>query len=129
MRQASRFIGEGLIGVGIIHTILGCVVLSEPLVAIAREGVFNTIGGSVERQLTVWFLVGGNALIVLGLLARWTQRQTGTLPAAFGWGLLIIGVWGVIAMPASGFWAIVLLAVLALVAVRHRDEPRRSANQ
>ena len=126
MRHASRFVGEGLIGVGVIHTVLGCVLLSEILAAIIREGAFNTIGGNVERQLTVWFLTGGGALIVLGLLARWAQRQTGTLPAVFGWGLLVIGAAGVIVMPTSGFWAIVLLAVLALVAARHRYLPHRT---
>lgn len=127
MRRASHFVGEGLIGVGIIHILLGCVLLSEILAAIARERVFNSIGDNVERQLTIWYLVGGGALIVLGLLARWAQRQTGTLPAVFGWGLLVIGVVGVVAMPASGFWAIVLLAVLALIASRHRYVPNRAA--
>lgn len=124
MQRASRFVGEVLIGVGIIHTTLGVALLSELLVTIAREGVFNTVGGNVERQLTVWYLVGGAAMVLIGLFARWAQRQTGTLPAVLGWGLLGIGGAGVVLMPLSGFWAIIIAAVLALIASRRGDARR-----
>jgi hypothetical protein len=114
-----RFTGQILMLIGVLHTLVGLLTYASPLVDIARDKVFNAVGPHTDRQAAVWFLMTGAALLLSGYLTHWTQRRTGTLPAALGWSLLAIAAVGLVLMPISGFWLIVPAAVLALAASRH----------
>jgi hypothetical protein len=114
----ARFTGQTLMLIGALHTLVGLLNIG-PLADIARAGVFNAVGSHTDREAAVWFLMTGVALLLVGYVTRWTQRQTGTLPAALGWTLLAIATVGLVLMPRSGFWLLVPAAVLALAAARH----------
>lgn len=82
-----------------------------------REGSIGAAAASVERQMLIWFLVSGLALILLGMLALGYQK---ILPVSFGWGLLLLSVVGVLALGPSGFLLIVPQAVYILVVAYRR---------
>ncbi|RKT55872.1 DUF6463 family protein [Saccharothrix australiensis] len=90
--------------------------------AIARDGFFRAVvdEGAADfwsREATVWFMVGGVALLALGTLTRKAVRDNGRLPAQLGWYLLAMGVpLVVLYFPATGGWALVVIGVLALTA-------------
>jgi hypothetical protein len=124
-----RFAGQTLMRIGALHTLslFGLLILLGTLVDIAQDGVFNAVGLYPDRQAALWSLIMGVSLMLMGYLARWPQHCTGTLPAALGWTLLAIAAVGVVLLPVSGFWLIILAAVFALAASQHtgiRSDPR-----
>ena len=104
---------------GVIHTLYGVVAYGATLAEIVGDGVFNAIGSDSGpgRDAALWFLATGVLLIVLGRMARWAQRSTGTLPSFLGWSVvglaLVIGVLN----PASG-WPLVAVSGALLLAAR-----------
>ena len=107
-----------LLATGIIHTLVGLLAYAAPLADIGRAGVFNAVGTHADRDAAVWFLLSGVLLITLGQLARWAQRQTGTLPAFVGWTLLGVAAAVAILMPASGWPLVAAAGGLLLAAAR-----------
>lgn len=121
MRRVSRWVGEVQVVTGVAHVAIGVVGFRRTLAAIARDGVVGAVEGDWERETAFWFLTSGASFLASGQLARWAQRRTGTLPAAFGWGLLALGLAGATVMPRSGFWAVAANGLLALAAARTGD--------
>ena len=105
--------GDALAITGILHTIIGLVEYRGALRDMVRDGVIDTVEDNPEREAAFWFLTCGVSLVLMGWLARWTQRRTGTLPSFVGSALLGIGTAGVTLMPRSGFWAVFVSAILA----------------
>ena len=114
----DRFGGPLLIATGIIHTLVGLLAYAAPLAAIGRAGVFNAVGSHADRDAAVWFLLSGVLLITLGQLCRWTQQQTGTLPAFLGWTLLGVAAATATLMPVSGWPLVAAAGGLLLTAAR-----------
>lgn len=119
MRRFGGTVGQLLIGTGAIHEIVGVAIHAKGLRAIGRGGVVNAVDPHPDRQHAVWFLVTGALLAMYGHLVHATERRTGTLPAAVGRQLLAVSLAGVVLMPVSGFWAILVEGALAL-RVAHR---------
>ena len=113
----ARISGILLVLTGILHTLIGAVDGYPLLGAMLREGSIGAAAASVERQMLIWFLVSGLALILLGMLALGYQK---ILPVSFGWGLLLLSVVGVLALGPSGFLLIVPQAVYILVVAYRR---------
>jgi hypothetical protein len=110
----SRFTaGDALAAIGVLHTVVGLAKYRRTLREMARGGVVGAVNGDHKRGEAFWFLMCGASMVLTGRLARWMQRQTGTLPASTGSMLLGIGAVGVTLMPRSGFWAIFVPAILA----------------
>ena len=105
----ARFGAPLLVAMGIIHALVGLLAYAAPLADISRAGVFNAVGSHTDRDAAVWFLLSGVLLITLGQLSRWSQQQTGTLPAFVGWTLLGVAAAVAILMPVSG-WPLVAAA-------------------
>src|SRR3990170_2039223 len=91
--QRSRFWIPGLVawvllGIGMIHSVVGLSAGRPLLLEIAREGFWNTVrSGSapLSRPLLQWFLVSGFVLLMLGHLALWVERRMRKpLPVALG---------------------------------------------
>ncbi|RJL31943.1 DUF6463 family protein [Bailinhaonella thermotolerans] len=99
---------------------------------IARGGFFATAAdpsapGYDLRDSTVWFMVGGIALLALGALTRHVARVTGRIPAQIGWFFVAMGIpLTVIYFPVTGGWAVLAIGVVALLAAR-RAEPRAAS--
>jgi hypothetical protein len=81
--------------------------------------------GDLWREAVPKILTCGASLILMGRLVRWTQRQTGTLPASLGPTLLGIGAAGTALMRRSGFWAVFVPAVLVFDDTDNREGTRR----
>ena len=101
----KHWIGRWLIGVSIIHTLFAVVVFHGVLASIVRRGVFNTVGNDPMVGAVVWFVLFGVALFIVGLAISSLERASlGVLPKSLGWSLLALALFGVLLMPASGFW-------------------------
>ncbi|HEX6711389.1 MAG TPA: DUF6463 family protein [Rubrobacter sp.] len=119
MIRLSRFTaGDALTAVGVLHTVVGLAKYRRTLREMARGGVVDAVNGDHERGEAFWFLMFGASVVLTGRLSRWTQLQTGTLPASTSSMLLGIGAAGATLMPRSGFWGLVVPAILALEAGR-----------
>ncbi|NRQ39879.1 hypothetical protein HII36_49830 [Nonomuraea sp. NN258] len=100
--------------------------------AIAGDGFLAAVAdtGAADyfaRDSSVWFLVGGIAMLALGTLSAHTVRATGRMPAQVGWYLLAMGVpLCVLYFPVTGSWVLPVLGVMALLAARR--EPGLSAS-
>ncbi|HZI14694.1 MAG TPA: DUF6463 family protein [Myxococcus sp.] len=103
-----------LIGGG--HQAVGLVLFRPQLLEMLRAGVFDTVGGDTsERAAAFWFLAMGFALMLVGWLCRWVEREPGrSLPAGLGWGLLGLGLFCVIPMPVTGAWVLFPVGFLVL---------------
>jgi hypothetical protein len=113
MRLRRPTAGGALTIIGILHTTIGAAEYRGVLQEMVRDGVIDTVEDDPEREAALWFLMCGVSLILMGSLARWAQRQTGTLPSFVGPALLGVGTAGVTLMPRSGFWAVFIAAILA----------------
>jgi len=103
----KNWIGLWVIGISIIHTAFALIFFRAGLDSIVKEGVFNTVGQDPLRAASVWFLLFGFLLFILGLvLVAWEKSTRTPLPVSAAWGLLFLGILGVILMPVSGFWPI-----------------------
>ena len=110
MTKPRRWIGRWLLGVGILHTLLGIGTYIFSVVAIVREGLWNTVEPVQGRPLAVWCIAAGLQLILLGALANWIEAR-GPLPRFLGWTLLAFAMLGAVLIPISGFWFLLPPAV------------------
>ena len=108
----KEWIGKSLLGIGMLHTLVG-VVLLLPLVGgeLLSDGVFNTINGQPKREAFLWFLFAGFLLMTLGGLINFMEKTGQPLPDFLGWTLLSITVFALILSPLSGVWLILIPAV------------------
>ncbi|ADD42098.1 DUF6463 family protein [Stackebrandtia nassauensis] len=89
-----------------------------PWIDVVTTGWFDTRLDHPPRDATVWFFIGGVALLVVISLARMGIRTTGRLPVQVGVYLLVIGVPLTLFQPVSGGIGVVATGVLALLASR-----------
>jgi len=126
MRKFWRHTGQVLIGLGILHTVVFAVILSEVLVDILKSGVFNSIGADpvyTARGLAwyggLWF---GGMMILFGCLAHsWIKATGRPLPRYVGWVLAALGLVGAVLEPISGAPLVLLLGLL-IVFARPKDD-------
>ncbi|MBA3496144.1 MAG: hypothetical protein H0T86_03485 [Gemmatimonadales bacterium] len=113
-RWIGRWIGRYLIGVGVLHNVVGFALYHAPLRAIAADGGWNAVDPYVDRNMAFWFLLTGVSWLFLGLLVDWIESRAIPLPQRLGWGLLALCAVGVFFMPVSGFWLFLLPAAAML---------------
>ena len=109
------WIGSTIIFIGILHTILGVVFLRSVLLVLWQDGLFNTVNRQPEREFCFWFLFGGIAMILIGALVKWIEKQGILWPHFLGWSLLTIAAVVVFIMPASGGWLLFVPAIGAIL--------------
>ena len=117
----SRWIPRLLVWIAFGHALLGGVLYREPLAAMLRDGLVNTIGpvGGFDRKAAFWFIVFSAMLLLWGqLVAHAWERGDARALALVGWSMLGVGVVGALVMPISGFWSVVALAPLVLRGAR-----------
>jgi hypothetical protein len=101
---------------GIGHTVVGLILFREPLAAMVRQGVANTIHyGQFDRAAAFWFLLFSPICFALGqIVAHAIERNDARTLRLIGWYLLAMGVVGATVMPISGFWIVIVIAPLIL---------------
>lgn len=107
----KRWIGRWIIGVATIHTIFAVIVFNETWKNILNKGVFNSVGDDPVIGAPVWFLLWGFLCYVLGFLTDELEKRDVMLPKSFGWGLLTSTIFGLVLMPMSGLWLLLLPSV------------------
>ena len=72
------------------------------------------MNGQPERMWAFWFLYFGFVLLLVGELLVWLAASGHAVPRFVGWALLARTLVGVVVMPASGFW-LMLIPVAGLL--------------
>jgi hypothetical protein len=116
----GKLAGRLLIAAAVIHTLFGVWFGRAALVAMARDGFFNSVDPHRDRQLVFWFIFAGLALLLLGHLVCWAAAQAVRLPAFLGWELLALAVACGVLMPVSGWFLILIPAVMTLASSGRR---------
>lgn len=100
----KRWIGNWLMGVAVLHTGFAVVVYGGVLRSMAQRGVFDTVGGDPLTGAVAWFVLFGVLMFACGLAVASLEKAGAPVPRALGVCLLALTVFGVVLMPASGFW-------------------------
>ncbi len=118
-------VGWCLIGIGLLHNSLGLARDWRLLSDATRGGLAGSFTQTDARLATVfWFLVTGFSLMLLGGAVAALERLTPLLP--WGWiaGLAALTITGIVVMPASGFWTLLLPSGIAIARrVRRHGSP------
>jgi hypothetical protein len=103
-----RSAGRWLQVVGIGHGVIGAVAYRDVFTGMAREGLVGSVPDRGDRAAAFWFMVASPALWMGGRLLRSAEERR-DVPAqrAAGVVLAVVGVAGTVAMPKSGFPALV----------------------
>lgn len=120
--RLTRWIPRLVIGAAAAHVAIG-LANTTALSAIATNGFVDTLMHHDDLGVAYWFIATGVALLALGALARWAVRETGRLPGALGWWLIVVGVPATILMPMSGAFLYAIIGGLTLWAVRSEPAP------
>ncbi len=116
------YAGHIILATAVLHVIIGIAAFPAPLQDIVNDGLFNAVGEHDDRNAAMWFMFNGALMLWLGIAVRWSQAQTGSLPPALGWSMLWLSMFGAVLVPASGFWIMILIALL-LIAVARSPQP------
>ncbi|AKU19121.1 hypothetical protein VV02_19615 [Luteipulveratus mongoliensis] len=73
-----------------------------------------------ERSAAFWYVTAGLAMLLLAALVRALERSPAGIPRYLSVAFAALGAWGVVLMPASGFWAFFVLAAIAWRSARPR---------
>jgi len=120
-------IGTMLVGIAVLHLLVGGVLYARVLQAIASEGVLATVVDFGDRAAAFWFVITGLTLLLLGVCIRDVEARGLQIPAPLAPGLALLTLAMVLPMPATGAWC--LLPVAWLAYRRHRVDVRtRSAS-
>lgn len=113
---SRRHLGTLIIAGAALHSTIGLTSTEGSFADLIRSGWFGSMNPGYEPVFgeTFWFTFTGLALLSSGFLVRSHLRATGSLPASFGWSLIVIALLIGTAMPASGAWLIFAIGLLAL---------------
>lgn len=112
-----------IIATAIIHCAYGLVQPNE-WANIVRDGVVASVVDTdsadyFARDASVWFMMGGIALLAIGALTRYAVIETGRIPASVGCFLVAMGIpLTLIYFPLTGGWLVLAIGVIALLAAR-----------
>lgn len=122
------------------HVVVGIALFQEPLAAIWRDGVVNSIGSPImagtdswlgtpqpqfDREAAFWFVLFGPCLWILGqAVQRAIELADSRLLRLLGWDLFAVGIVGAAIMPVSGFWLMIPFAPLLFGTASRLEEMR-----
>lgn len=106
-----RWIGRAVMAIAAAHTLFGLVVYHSTLADLVADGVVNALGYDAMRAAVVWFLLAGFFMATTGAAIDQLEAQgLQAKLAPLGWALLGITLLGIVLMPASGFWLMLVPA-------------------
>ena len=110
----KKWIGKVIIFIGIIHLVFGFISYRTAWAEMLRSGLFNTVDSQLEHQAAFWFIVFGMLVLILGGLIDWCEGHKQVLPKFLGWSLLALSIVGIVMMPISGWWFLLIPAIGAI---------------
>lgn len=111
-----RWKGRWIVGISILHVIVGLGFATETLAGMAGRGWFGSLEG-VRDAFTVWFLAMAPALFAIGILTDRIEADGAPVPLAASLALLAMLVFILSLQPANGGW-LILPAALAMLLSR-----------
>jgi hypothetical protein len=107
------WIGKSIVLIGIAHGAAGLIAYRSEIVDLVRAGLVNTISvtGDHARDEAFWFLIFTIPLLIIGGLVDRMERLGQPLPAATVSGVAGMTAVGIVMMPASGFWMLIVPVV------------------
>ncbi|GAB3643357.1 DUF6463 family protein [Spirosoma arcticum] len=112
MNRFYRYTGLIFMLTGVLHVVTGVVAFKHQFNAMIATRSVASARESVDHQLAFWFTFVGLLMGPTGYLMDWVGRRKGmVLPSAFGY--VLTGLWlvGVVLMPTSGFWLVLLQSI------------------
>ncbi|MBM7587273.1 hypothetical protein JOC86_003846 [Bacillus pakistanensis] len=130
-----KLAGGLLIFMGLFHPIYVLIATPEMWEQIILSGFWNSVAPPWESrdivfQRDFWTSIGSLCFpsALLGGYLLWSIRQGYAIPAFLVWGILLYGVVSSILMPISGFWFLVVAALLLIIyQIRTKHKPPRVA--
>lgn len=108
-----------LAALGVAHILVGLIWFRQPICAAVRDGGFGQFQGHGARRVAFWFTIFGPLLLCLGHVAILAAMAVDfALINTIGCYLLGMAMLAVLALPKSGFWAVLLLAPVFIGAGR-----------
>jgi len=108
-----------LAALGGAHILVGLIWFRQPIRAAFRDGGFGQFQGHDTRRVAFWFTIFGPLLLCLGHVTILAAAASDfALINIIGCYLLGLAVIAVLALPKSGFWAVLLLAPIFIGAGR-----------
>lgn len=121
-RRRWARVGPWIVVLGVAHVASAAVLYADSWASIIAGGVINSVESDPDqlflRGSGFWFVTAGWGIIALGWLTDHVEQRIGSTPPALPLVLIGLGLWGVVLVPMSGFWAFFVLAVLAWICVR-----------
>lgn len=114
----AKLAGHLLVVTGVAHLLYGLWLFRGPLAGIAAGGFFAALRGNVDRKLAFWFLFASPMMWIVGQLVLWTDAKGLRPPVWLGLQMLSLSLAGLALMPKSGFWLVLVPAVLLVLASR-----------
>lgn len=108
-------IGYSLIAIGIIHNAVGFTLGWTTLGETMSDGLIGAFDGDPTREFLFWFLITGFITICLGLLIARLERSGTPLPRSFTIAFGLLTLVGIMLMPASGIWLLLIPAITAVI--------------
>ena len=121
------WIGKSLLGIGALHSAMGFALGGQSLAEIVEVGFFGAVNGQPSREAIFWFLFFGFLLMLVGHLVNSLESRHIVIPKSFGYGLLVMTIFGLMIMPISGWW-LALAPAIGLV-VKQQSEARQNDRQ
>lgn len=122
MNGRKIWIGRWLVATAIVHALVGAVLGGDVLMAIVKQGLFNTVPDTDPLTgMVVWFMLCAAPLAMMGMAVNTLERAEhfpGALSLGVGTGSLAL--LGVVLMPVSGFWLVFPPAIGLLLRGRAR---------
>ncbi len=114
-----RFSGIYLIVTGIIHIIVGLILGKDIYLNMLRDGFLNSVNSDFTRGFAFWFFLFGVLLVFYGYTLQYNiKREQRPSPLHVGYFLLILGIFGCLVEPVSGFWLVFPQALIIILAKR-----------
>jgi len=117
-----KYSGILLILTGGLHTLVALLLGKDVFLQIIRDGVVNAIApDDFAAQFAFWFLICGLFILPFGfVLHHYIKKTQQPPPRSLGYALLIIAVFGCVIAPVSGFWLILLQALIIIFAKQEK---------
>jgi len=105
-----------LIILGVFHLLVGAITFKADLVNVFKSGLINQFSATETRRLIFWFLIAGLFVILIGCAGLHAAAISDVYFFKItGINLLIISIFGVLAVPKSPFWGLLIASALFIV--------------
>ncbi|MCW3467313.1 DUF6463 family protein [Chitinophaga nivalis] len=117
-----KYIGYYMMGVSMLHLLVGFIIDPTVTLAIVAAGIFNTAEATPAFFGFFWFQMAGLFMLLTGsFIQHYLQTVPTPIPRRFGYYQLLITVCGCVMEPVSGFYLFIPAALLLIFPSRQCD--------